>query len=95
MDGDEVENWYRRKVGRTIELGANKLLGWMLLVIALFALWVTLTSETFAPSTHWPAFPIAAMLLLLSRLCFRTKTGIIQGVGEEPDGTLDRRKPRD
>ena len=95
MKGEEDEGWYRRKIGKKIELGANKLLGWMLLAIALFALWVTLTSETFALSTHWPTFPIAAVLLVLSRLCFRARTGIIQGFGEEPDGNVAQRKPRD
>ena len=91
-DEQEDEGWYRRKVGRRIELGANKLLGWFLTAVAIGAVLLSVSSDSFALSTHWPGFVIAAVMLGLARLCFRAKEGIIQGFGEEPDGNVARRK---
>ena len=84
-DEDETEGWYRRKIGRKIEMGANRLMGWLLFAIGMFALLVTVSSETFSLATHWPSFLFVAVIFGLARLCFRAKSGIIEGFGDEAD----------
>jgi hypothetical protein len=83
MEDEQGEGWYRRKIGKRIELGVNKALGWLLALIAFFALFLTFSSVQFSFVTHWPGVVAGVGLLLLARLCFRAKTGIIQGFGEE------------
>ncbi|HEX9806884.1 MAG TPA: hypothetical protein VGA34_08320 [Alteraurantiacibacter sp.] len=83
MEDEQGEGWYRRKIGKRIELGVNKALGWLLALIAFFALFLTFSSTQFSFATHWPGVIVGVGLLVLARLCFRAKTGIIQGFGEE------------
>ena len=93
MAESDDEGWYRRKIGKKIELGANRVLGWFLLGVAVFAVLLTLSSDNFDFTTHWPGLVAAAVMLFLSRLCFRAKEGIIQGFGDEADYVPPRRKP--
>lgn len=83
MDEEKNEGRYRRKIGKRIELGVNKALGWLLATIAFFALFLTFSSTQFSFVSHWPGVLVGVGLLLLARSCFRAKTGIIQGFGDE------------
>jgi hypothetical protein len=87
MDQEPEEGWYRRKVGRRIEKGVNRLLGIMLILIALLALYLSVSSDSFAISSHWPGLVIAALLLLAGRYCLKAKESVIDGFGEEPSDT--------
>jgi len=92
MDGDDIrrenpeDGWYRRKIGRRIELGANRLIGLVLAAIGLYALWLAADTGGFALADDWPNLALTAVTLFLSRLCFTARTGIIKGFGEEPAG---------
>jgi len=92
MDSDDItrenpeDGWYRRKIGRRIELGANRLIGLALGTVGLYALWLAASTGAIALADDWPKLALAAGTLFLSRLCFRARTGIIEGFGEEPTG---------
>jgi hypothetical protein len=93
MEDEQGEGWYRRKIGKRFELGVNKALGWLLATIAFFALFLTFSSVQFSFLSHWPGVVAGVAMLLLARLCFRAKTGIIQGFGEETSSST-RQQPK-
>jgi hypothetical protein len=87
----EDRGWYRRKVGRAIELGTNRLIGTVLAVLAVLGALLSFGSETFSFATHWPGLVTSIVLLVLARLCFMAKKGIVTGFGEEPAGGPPKR----
>jgi hypothetical protein len=92
---DETDaGWYRKQVGHRIERAANRLLGLLLGAVGIWAGYVALASDEFTLRTHWFGLVVAVVLLFLSRLCFKARRSIIQGFGEEPDGTIGRREPK-
>jgi hypothetical protein len=99
MDRDDITRehpgggWYRRKVGRRVELGMNRLIGGVLGAAGLLATYLTLGNGV-ALADDWFGLLAGALLLFLSRLCFKARRGIIEGFGEEPSGNepLPRRR---
>ncbi len=92
MDEEPEEGWYRRNVGRRIELGVNRLMGSMLILISLLALYLSVSSDRFAISSHWPGLVIAAVLLLAGRYCLKARESVIDAFGDEPSDTGRRSK---
>jgi hypothetical protein len=86
-DGETAagDGWYRRRFGRRIESGVNRLIGLLLGAIGLYALDLTLSAEGFSLARHWPGVVIGATLLLLSFLCFWARRSIIAGFGDDTD----------
>ncbi|WP_427963522.1 hypothetical protein [Altererythrobacter sp.] len=81
-DRDGKENWYRRNIGRRIELGMNRLLGSLLGAIGLLAAYLSLSSDEFDWTTHWPGLVVATGLLLTARYCFRAEKSVIDDFGD-------------
>lgn len=94
MGQEQDEGWYRRKVGRRIEKGVNRLLGTMLILIALLAIYLSVSGDNFSISTHWPGLVIAALLLLAGRYCLKARESVIDAFGDEPSD-IRRRSKRD
>jgi len=91
-NSDAQEGWYRRKVGRRIERGANRLIGTVLGAIGIGSAVLTLSSSEFAWSSHWPGLAVAIALLVLARMCFRTKNSVIEEFGY--DYVTQRKRPK-
>ncbi len=81
------DGWYRRKIGRRIELGANRLIGLVLGAVSAYAVWLAADTDGLVPADDWPEFALAAVMLFLSYRCFAARTGVIKGFGEEMTGT--------
>jgi hypothetical protein len=93
-DEETDAGWYRKQVGHRIERGMNRLLGLVLGGAGLWALYVSLTSESFTLKTHWFGLVAAAALLFLAHLCFKARRSIVEGFGEEPTGPPARRNSK-
>ncbi|TIX51911.1 hypothetical protein [Alteraurantiacibacter aquimixticola] len=94
MDEEQDEGWYRRKVGRDIEKGVNRLIGTVLALLGVFGGYLSLSSEVFSLVTHWPGLLVSAVLLVLARLCFKAKDSVIQGFGEGAEADIVHRDRR-
>jgi len=84
-DQEADAGWYRRTVGHRLEKGVNRIIGSLLLLIAIYAGYVTLTAENFTLGDHWPGLAIAGLFLLGARYCFRARKAVFEdfdGEGE-------------
>ncbi|WP_066560361.1 hypothetical protein [Croceicoccus bisphenolivorans] len=92
-DSDAKENWYRRKVGRRIERAMNRLIAGILGGAGFIAAYFSLPTGNDESEVRWFGLTVALVLFWLARQCFVARESIIKGFGEEPDGTIGRRKP--
>lgn len=81
------EGWYRRKIGRRIEMAVNRLWGWFFLILALVVLWLTLGADDFQLAIHWPGLLVAGLSLLGARYCFKARHSVIEEFGDEGSGS--------
>lgn len=93
-DEESDAGWYRRTVGHRIERTMNRMLGLLLGAVGLWAAYVTLSSDEFTLGSHWFGLVAAAVLLFLSRLCFKARKAIITDFGDDTDFPVTpHRKP--
>ncbi|WP_432199679.1 hypothetical protein ACRAQ7_08145 [Erythrobacter sp. W53] len=66
------------RLDRKIGSAYSRAIAWIILIPGglLFA-YHTLSSETFAITTHWPGLAAAAVLLILARICFKSREGML------------------
>lgn len=88
-ESEKGEGWYRRKVGRRIERGMNRLIAGLLAAIGFVAGYLSLPAEDHGP--RWFGLIAAVVLFWLARKCFTARRSVIDGFGEEP-GPSRRRK---
>lgn len=93
-DEETDAGWYRRNVGHRLEKAVNRILGTFLLLIAIYALYVTLSAEDFSFGDHWPGLAIAALFLFGASYCFRARKAVFDDFDGDGDGYLPPDRPR-
>lgn len=77
MDEEAGGNWYRRKVGRRIERGVNRLIAGALGTIGFLAGYFSLPPGNDAGEFRWFGLVIAAVLFWLARKCLTARSSVI------------------
>ena len=82
MNEERQENWYRRKVGRRIERGMNRLIAGVLGAAGFLAAYFSLPPGNDEGELRWFGLIVALVLFVLARACFVTTGSVIKEFGE-------------
>ena len=86
MDRGDDDNWYRRKVGRRIERGMNRLIAGVLGAVGFVAAYLSLPPGNDDGEFRWFGLVVALVLFGLARACFVAKGSVIEEFGDEGSG---------
>ena len=73
------------RIDRTLGRLFARFCGTIAAIGAFGALASLLTIEDFSLATYWPVIGFAALLLIIARACFRTRTGLLEQLSETPN----------
>ncbi|MEZ5744524.1 MAG: hypothetical protein R3D89_12585 [Sphingomonadaceae bacterium] len=76
MADDSTETGFER-LDRKVGMAWSRFWGMVLIGVALVIAGSVVADDQFAVSSHWPGLAFAAFLLLLARLCYRSREGML------------------
>ncbi|AKM08880.1 hypothetical protein [Croceicoccus naphthovorans] len=82
---ENADNWYRRKIGRRIERGMNRLIAGVLAAAGFLAAYFSLPPGNADGEVRWFGLIFALILFGLARQCLVARGSVIEGFGDEAD----------
>jgi len=84
-EGHSGKEWRPRKgFDRRVGTVLTRTAGTIAMIGGADALWNALTLEDFTPAAHWPVLAMAAVLLLIGRICFRARPSVLDMMSGTP-----------